>query len=132
MGVALDRDGVLQFDQTAFNKKFASAPQDAIRAISNNASSPYIYSGGESGLAGNLAVSAYSLLKTGGTVASMTTSYDDKVKRVATDQSKLDAEMEKLTSRYETQFSSLNAVLANFKSTQTRLSAMLNNNNKSN
>ncbi len=132
LGVSLDRDGVLQFDKTIFNKKFASVPQDAIRAMSNNASSPYIYSGGASGLAGDIAVSAYGLLKTGGTVASMTTSYDDKIKKITDQQTKLDAEMEKLTSRYEQQFSSLNAVLANFKSTQTRLTAMLNNNKSNN
>ena len=132
MGVSLDRDGVLQFDQTAFNKKFSSAPQDAIVAISNNASKPYLFSGGDSGLAGDIAVKAYGLLKTGGSIASMTTSYDDKVKKAADQQTKLDAEMTKLSAQYEKQFSALNSVLANFKSTQTRLAAMLNTNNKSN
>jgi len=132
MGIALDRDGVLQFDQTAFNKKFSASPQDAILAISNNASSPYIYSGGDSGLAGDMAVKAYGMLKTGGTIASMSTSYDDKVKKIGDQQTKLDAEMTKLSDQYEKQFSALNSVLANFKSTQNRLAAMLNNNNKSN
>jgi len=132
MGVALDRDGVLQFDQTAFNKKFSSAPQDAIVAISNNASAPYVYSGGDSGLAGDIAVKAYGLLKTGGSIASMTTSYEDKSKKIADQQTKLDADMTKLSAQYEKQFSALNSVLANFKSTQTRLAAMLNTNNKSN
>lgn len=131
LGVSLDRYGVLQFDKAAFAKKFGAAPQDAIKAISNNASTPYLYSGQSSGLAGDVAITAYRLLKDGGLVPSMTTSYDNQLSKITDRQSKLDDDMAKLTTQYEKQFTSLNAVLANFKSTQQRLSSMLST-NKSN
>jgi flagellar hook-associated protein 2 len=131
LGITFDRNGTLQVDQAAFNKKFSASPQDAIRALSNNATTPYIYSGSASGLAGDIAVSAYGLLKTGGAVTSMVTSYSNKVDKITTEQSKLDTDMEKLTERYDKQFSALNAVLANFKSTQQRLASMLSTNQNS-
>jgi len=131
LGVELDRNGVLQFDKTTFVRKYTSAPQDAIKAISNNAKSPYLASGEKSGLSGDVAVTAYRILKSGGLIPAMTTSNDGQSAKITERQSKLDDDMAKLTAQYEKQFASLNAVLANFKSTQQRLSSMLNT-NKSN
>jgi len=128
LGVSLDRNGVLQFDKAIFLRKYTSAPQDSIKAISNNASSPYLYSGAKSGLAGDVAIAAYRTLKSGGLLPSMETSNGEQSSKIDKQQSKLHDDISKLTAQYEKQFTAMNAVLANFKSTQQRLASMLNTN----
>jgi flagellar hook-associated protein 2 len=130
MGLALDRDGVLKLDESKFIKAFQDSPQDAITAISNNASSPYIFSGMPSGLAGDLAITAYGMVRSTGVVSEMTAGYSEKLKRVEQKQTKFDQEMSRLQMQYERQFSALNSVLASFKDTQAQLEKSLNFNSK--
>lgn len=126
LGVALDRNGVLQVDEAAIKSKFESNPEDVIKALSNNASSPYLFSGSPSGLAGDIAVAAYGMVRTTGTVADLQKSYEDSKARAEKMQTKLDEDIERLQARYERQFSALNAVLASFKETSKRLDSTFN------
>jgi flagellar hook-associated protein 2 len=126
LGVALDRNGVLQVDEAAIKSKFESNPEDVIKALSNNASSPYLFSGSPSGLAGDIAVSVYGMVRTTGTVADLQKSYEDGKARAEKMQTKLDEDIERLQARYERQFSALNAVLASFKETSKRLDSTFN------
>jgi len=126
LGVALDRNGVLQVDEAAIKSKFESNPEDVIKALSNNASSPYIFSGSPSGLAGDMAVAVYGMVRTTGTVADLQKSYEDGKARAEKMQTKLDEDIERLQARYERQFSALNAVLASFKETSKRLDSTFN------
>ena len=96
--------------------------------MSNNASEPYIYSGSASGLAGDMAIAAYGMVRSTGVLADVTKSYEGKLSRLETEQSKLDKQIEAITARYERQFSALNAVLAEFKATSKRLDSTFNQN----
>jgi flagellar hook-associated protein 2 len=126
LGVALDRNGVLQVDEATIKSKFENNPQDVIKALSNNASSPYLFSGSPSGLAGDIAVSVYGMVRTTGTVPDLQKSYEDGKARAEKMQTKLDDDIERLQARYERQFSALNAVLASFKETSKRLDSTFN------
>jgi hypothetical protein len=89
--VSFDRNGVLQFDSAAFKTRFESNAEDAIKALSNNASSPYIYSGNPSGLAGDIAVAAYGLIKSTGSVTKMAEAFEARKTVVGKKQIDLDA-----------------------------------------
>lgn len=128
LGVTLDRSGVLQFDETKFKTAFEKTPTDVVKAMSNNATEPYIYSGAASGLAGDMAIAAFGMVRSTGTLANVEKSYESKLSRLETQQTKLDKQIEAISTRYERQFSSLNAVLAEFKATQKRLESTFNNN----
>ncbi len=129
LGVSLDRNGVLEFDSSKFVEAFQKSPEDAIKALSNNADSPYYFSGSPSGLAGDLAVAAHQYLSSTGVVSRVTQSYENKLEMVETKQLKLDEYIERVSAQYERQFAALNAVLAGFKATQERLKSSLNFNN---
>lgn len=132
LGVSLDRNGVLEFDSSKFITAFQNSPEDAIKALSNNASSPYYFSGSPSGLAGDLAVAAHQYLSSTGVVSRVIQSYESKLEIVETKQQKLDEYIERVSAQYERQFAALNAVLAEFKATSERLKSSLNFNNNNN
>jgi flagellar hook-associated protein 2 len=100
-----------------------------VKALSNNASEPYLYSGAASGLAGDMAIAVFGLVRSTGTIADVEKSYQNKLSRIETEQTKLDKQIEAITARYERQFSALNAVLAEFKATSKRLDSTFNRNN---
>jgi len=126
LGVSLDRNGVLNLDESKFIKAFEENPQDAIKALSNNAASPYIFARLDSGLAGDLAVMAYGMVRSTGVVPVMTKGFEDQLGRVEKKQTDLDKTVARLTAQYERQFASLNSILASFKDTQNQLSRSLN------
>lgn len=128
LGVSLDRAGVLQFDEVKFKSSFEKNPTDVVKALSNNASEPYLYSGSASGLAGDMAISVFGLVRSTGALADVQKSYENKLSRLQTEQTKLDKQIEAITARYERQFSALNAVLAEFKATSKRLDSTFNQN----
>lgn len=128
LGVSFDRNGVLQFDESRLTAAMESAPDDVIKALSNNRISPSTSGLLASGLAGDVAVTAAGMLKSTGVVKAMTTGFDNRKVLVETKQSKLDAYIERIQEQYERQFSALNATLANFKSTSERLKSNFNNN----
>ena len=129
LGVVFNREGVLEFDQDKFTKKFNANPQDAITAICNNASSPYIYSGSPSGLAGDVAVAAHRLLGVAGAVTQLEESYQSKITVVEKKQTKLDNYIERITAQYEKQFAALSSILSEYKATSSRLTQTFERNN---
>jgi flagellar hook-associated protein 2 len=130
LGVSLDRNGVLEFDSAKFITEFQKSPEDAIKALSNNAAAPYFFSGSPSGLAGDLAVAAHQYLSSTGAVSRITSAYESKLDTIETKQLKLDEYVERVTAQYDRQFAALNSVLAQFKATSERLKSSLNFNNK--
>ena len=129
LGLSLDRYGVLQFDSAKFSKTFNASPTDAIRAMSNNAPAPYLYSKSPSGLAGDMAILSNQLMSTGGTLSTLNDSFTNEQKTVTTKQTKLDEEMQKMTDRYTQQFTAMNAVLAQMKTTSNNLTATFSQKN---
>jgi flagellar hook-associated protein 2 len=129
LGVAFDRDGILQFDSAKFQTAFDANRESAITALTNDAATPYVYSNAPSGLAGNLAVLAHQLTKSTGTVAAMSSSFDNNLKRIEKKQSDLDAYIERMTAQYEKQFTAMDSILASFKNTQSQLTQAFSNGN---
>jgi flagellar hook-associated protein 2 len=129
LGISLNREGVLQLDSAKFKSTFEENPTDVVKALSNNLSEPYLYSGSASGLAGDMAIAAYGMVRSTGVLADVTKAYEGKLSRLETEQSKFDKQIESITARYERQFSALNAVLAEFKATSKRLDSTFNRNN---
>ena len=129
LGVSLDRAGVLQFDESKFKASFEKNPSDVVKALSNNATEPYLYSGSPSGLAGDMAVTVFGMVRSTGAIADVEKSYENKLDRLESEQTKLDKQIESISARYERQFSALNAVLAEFKATSKRLDSTFNRSN---
>jgi flagellar capping protein FliD len=118
----------LQFDESKLTAAMQSAPEDVIKALSNNRLSPSTTAQLASGLAGDVAVAAAGMMKSTGVVKAMTTGFEDKKLRVDSKQAALDSYIERLQNQYEKQFASLNAVLANYKATSQRLTSTFNQN----
>jgi flagellar hook-associated protein 2 len=127
LGVAFDRDGVLQFNSGKFQVAFENNRESTITALTNDASSPYVFSGQPSGLAGNLAVVAHQLTKATGAVTVMSAGFDTNLKRIDKKQVNLDAYIQRLTAQYEKQFAAMDAILAGFKDTQSQLTRAFDN-----
>jgi len=89
--------------------------------LSNNRLSPSTVASLDSGLAGDVAVAAAGMLKSSGVIKAMTASFENRKVLVETKQSKLDKYIEGIQEQYEKQFSALNTVLSEFKSTSERL-----------
>jgi len=119
---------VLQFDESKLTAAMQSAPQDVIKALSNNRLSPSTVAQLDSGLAGDVVIAASNMLKSGGVVKAMTAGFEQKKLRVETRQSELDKYIERLQSQYEKQYAALNSILAEFKSTSERLKSTFNQN----
>ena len=132
LGVSLDRNGVLQFDQSKLTAAFDNEPLQVVTALSANASSPAIYTGAASGLAGDIVVKLYAMTKSTGTIANLDTAFTDRARSITDKQSKLDAEIARLQARYDAQYGALNSILNAFKTTQDGISAMVNANNNKN
>jgi flagellar hook-associated protein 2 len=132
LGVAFDRNGVLQFDSGKFQTGFEANRESAITALTNDAASPYIYSGAPSGLAGNIAVLAHQMTKSTGTVDAMSTSFTNNLTRIEKKQSDLDAYIERITAQYEKQFTAMDTIMASFKDTQSQLTRAFSNGNSNN
>jgi flagellar hook-associated protein 2 len=132
LGVALDRSGVLQFDQSKLTAAFDSKPMQVITALSANASEPAVYTGAASGLAGDVSVKLYAMTKSTGTIADLNSALTDSAKTITDKQAKLDAEIAKLQTRYDAQYGALNSILNAFKTTQDGITAMVNANNSKN
>lgn len=130
LGVEFDRTGTLTFDSDRFTSVFESDPADAVKALSNDLTRPNLFSGGSSGLAGDVAVAAYAMVRSTGTLADIDQSYQTTLETIAEKQSKLDRDIERLTARYERQFSAMDAILARFKATAQSLESSLDFNNK--
>lgn len=128
IGVSFDREGVLQFDESKLTAAMQSAPQDVIKALSNNRLSPSTVAQLDSGLAGDVVIAASNMLKSGGVVKAMTAGFEQKKLRVETRQSELDKYIERLQAQYEKQYAALNSILAEFKSTSERLKSTFNQN----
>ena len=133
LGVSFNRNGELEFDSSKFTAAFNANAEDAITALSSDASTPRIFASDSvpSGLAGDIARIAYNANKSTGVVAAMTKGFETRLSSVEKRQTNLDAYVERLTEQYDRQFTALNAALAAFKNTQSQLERSLNlNNNK--
>jgi len=128
LGVSFNRDGKLEFDSSKFTAAFDANPEDAITALSSNASTPRIFASDTvpSGLAGDIARIAYQMNKSTGVVSAMTKGFETRLTSVEKRQTSLDAYIERLTDQYDRQFTALNAALAAFKNTQSQLERSLN------
>lgn len=127
LGVAFDRSGVLQFDQSKFLATFDKNRAATITALTNDAPAPYVYAGLPSGLAGDIAVLAHNLTKNSGTVATMTAGLEQTLKRVDKKQIDLDAQIQRITAQYEKQFTAMETILSSFKNTQAQLTQTFSN-----
>jgi flagellar hook-associated protein 2 len=132
LGVSLDRSGVLQFDQAKLTSAFDNKPMQAISALSANAVEPAIYTGSASGLAGDIVVKLYAMTKSTGSIANLNSAISDRAKVITEKQTKLDAEIARLQTRYDAQYGALNSILNAFKTTQDGITAMVNANNSKN
>jgi flagellar hook-associated protein 2 len=132
LGITFDRNGTLTFDdESRFTAAFEEMPEDVIKLLSNGAPTPYVTSGLQSGVAGDIAVMSYQMASTArGTLPAMTKGYEDMLARVEKKQTALDRYVERITANYENQFTALNSALAAFKSTSAQLEKSLNLNNK--
>jgi flagellar capping protein FliD len=132
LGVSLDRSGVLQFEQAKLTTAFDNKPMQAVSALSANATEPAIYTGSASGLAGDIVVKLHAMTKSTGSIANLNSAISDRAKVITDKQTKLDAEIARLQTRYDAQYGALNSILNAFKTTQDGITAMVNANNSKN
>lgn len=128
LGIEFDRNGVLQFKYPEkFKDAFANKTSDVVTALSNNTRNLDPETLRPSGLAGDVARLATSMISSSTSrVPMMIKGYEQVLARVDKKQAVLDAYIDRLTQQYDRQFSALNSVLASFKSTQSQLEKSLN------
>jgi|688.fasta_scaffold140446_3 flagellar hook-associated protein 2 len=127
LGIQFNRNGVLEFKYPEkFKAAYENNTADVITALSNDTVNLDPVTTRPSGLAGDVARLAKSLVKSERSgVPLMSKAFEGRLDRVDKKQAALDAYIERLKEQYDKQFTSLNAVLASFKNTASQLERSL-------
>jgi flagellar hook-associated protein 2 len=128
LGIQFDRNGVLEFKYPErFRTAYETNTADVITALSNDTVNLDPVTTRPSGLAGDVARLAKSLVNSErSAVPLMSKGFEGRLDRIDKKQAALDAYIERLKEQYDKQFTSLNSVLASFKSTASQLERSLN------
>lgn len=121
LGVSIDKSGQLQIDSSKLDNALQSNFDGVVKMLSNNQENQGKFSTAASGIAGEAYKKLTSLLEPTGTLTVQSTNQTNKI---ADYQKKLDAlqtRMETLLKRYTDQFSAMDSLVGQIKSTQTGL-----------
>jgi len=116
IGITKQADGTLSLDQAKLNA-----------ALSNSPGSVGAIFGSTNGVAARLNTSITTILQSNGALDSRNQQLQREVKDIATDKSNLDEQMTAIQARYTSQFSALDALLAQMQQTSTFLTSALAN-----
>jgi flagellar hook-associated protein 2 len=117
VGLSFDRNGVLQFDKEKLSTQLQSNFDEVAQMFSANTNNQSIYSLAPAGLAGSAIKSIEKMLLSTGLIDTQSKSATTQIAKYKEELTVLDERMEKLMTRYMSQFSVMESIVGNSNST---------------
>lgn len=123
VGIEIDKTGNLTTNSVTMDVALNFKFDDMVTLLSGNQENQTSYSTAASGLAGDASKALTTLMGTSGSLATETTNANTRITKYKDDLAALDDRMSRLLSRYQKQFSSMDSMVGEIKSTQTGLTS---------
>ena len=127
IGISLQKNGDFLVNQTVLGTALTNYYADITQMFSANTDDQSTYGTASRGIAGDLVNQISSYLASDGVIQLRETSYTATKAALTIEQKSLDTKMESVESRYTKQFSTMNKIMAEMKSTQDYLESQLDN-----
>ena len=127
IGISLQKDGIFSVNQTTLSTALTNYYDDITKMFSANTDDQTTIGTASRGIAGDLVNEIAAYLAFDGVVKRRETSYAKTTSELASDQKALDTKMTSVEARYTKQFSTMNKIMAEMKSTQDYLKTQLEN-----
>ena len=127
IGISLQKDGIFSVNQTTLSTALTNYYDDITKMFSANTDDQTTIGTASRGIAGDLVNEIAAYLAFDGVVKLRETSYAKTTSELASDQKALDTKMTSVEARYTKQFSTMNKIMAEMKSTQDYLKTQLEN-----
>lgn len=123
IGIEVDKTGNLTTNSVTMDVALNFKFDDMVTLLSGNQENQTSFSTAASGLAGDASKKLTTLMGSSGTVASETANANTRINKYKDDLAALDDRMTRLLARYQKQFSSMDSMIGEIKSTQTGLTS---------
>ena len=123
IGIEVDKIGNLTTNSVTMDVALNFKFDDMVTLLSGNQENQTSFSTAASGLAGDASKKLTTLMGSSGTVASETANANTRINKYKDDLAALDDRMTRLLARYQKQFSSMDSMIGEIKSTQTGLTS---------
>ena len=123
VGIEIDKTGNLKTNSVTMDVALNFKFDDMVTLLSGNQESQTSFSTAASGLAGDASKTLITLMGSSGTVASETANANTRITKYKDDLAALEDRMTRLLARYQKQFSSMDSMIGEIKSTQTGLTS---------
>ena len=127
IGISLQKGGTFSVNQTTLSTALTNYYDDITKMFSANTDDQTTIGFANRGIAGDLVNQIATYLAYDGVVKLRETSYSKTTSELASDQKALDTKMTSVEARYTKQFSTMNKIMAEMKSTQDYLKTQLEN-----
>ena len=123
IGIEIDKNGNLTTNSVTMDVALNFKFDDMVTLLSGNQENQASFSAAASGLAGDASKKLVALMGSSGTVASETANANTRITKYKDDLAALEDRMTRLLARYQKQFSSMDSMIGEIKSTQTGLTS---------
>jgi flagellar hook-associated protein 2 len=130
LGIGFDRSGFLQVKDAVLDDALANDLTDVVEALSAGTNEQSVYGTADRGLAGDMYVLLDKLNRSDGVITTLVNNADSRLLAYESDLMDLDARMERIKERYLTQFSMMERIVGEMKSTGDYLANQLALNSK--
>jgi flagellar hook-associated protein 2 len=127
MGISRTQAGVMIIDSAVLGTAVTNHYDEITQLFSADTNNQLTYGDASRGLAGDIVKQVSDYLATSGILASRATGYSAITATVLKEQTSLDLKMEAAEARYTKQFSTMNKIMEEMKSTQEYLESQLEN-----
>jgi flagellar hook-associated protein 2 len=127
IGISLQKDGTFSVNQATLSAALTNYYDDITKMFSANTDDQTALGTASRGIAGDLVNQIAAYLAFDGVVKLRETSYAKTTLELTSDQKALDTKMTSVEARYTKQFSTMNKIMAEMKSTQEYLKTQLEN-----
>jgi flagellar hook-associated protein 2 len=123
VGIEIDKTGNLTTNSVTMDVALNFKFDDMVTLLSGNQENQTSFSTAASGLAGDASKALTTLMGTSGSLATETSNANTRISKYKDDLAALDDRMSRLLTRYQKQFSSMDSMVGDIKSTQTGLTS---------
>ena len=120
-GLSFDRNGVLQLDEAKLDSALQDHFDEVVQMFSAGTNNNSVYSSVDAGLAGDAVKKLDEMMRTTGVIDKQTASAQKQVTGYQSDLTKLQDQMDKLLTRYMSQFSVMESIVGNSNSLRSSL-----------
>ena len=121
VGLSIDRNGVLQLDETKLDTALQDNFGEVVTMFTGNKNNLSIYSTVNAGLAGDAVRKLDQMLRSTGSIDAQTASAQKQITSYQSDLARLQDQMDKMLERYMTQFSAMESIVGSSNSLKTSL-----------